>query len=132
MRALDLRRDSRRRAGAGEPRQLEGFDRDDLVFRRLADLVALAIENARLRDEFGVPSARGGQPAQGGGDLDAGPRDAHAVHLDQGLFDCAPPGRGDLRPGTRREFLQIIDEECGVLEDIIHDLLESSIIDAGF
>ena len=34
-------------------------------------------------------------------------------------------------PETQREFLQIIDEECDVLADLIHDLLESSIIDAG-
>jgi signal transduction histidine kinase len=32
---------------------------------------------------------------------------------------------------TQREFLQIIDEECTILQDLIHDLLESSIIDAG-
>jgi signal transduction histidine kinase len=35
-------------------------------------------------------------------------------------------------PETQQEFLQIIDEECTVLQDLIHDLLESSIIDAGF
>lgn len=34
-------------------------------------------------------------------------------------------------PATRREFLQIIDEECDVLQGLIHDLLESSVIDAG-
>jgi len=34
-------------------------------------------------------------------------------------------------PETQQEFLQIIDEECDVLQDLIHDLLESSIIDAG-
>ncbi len=34
-------------------------------------------------------------------------------------------------PETQQEFLQIIDEECTVLQDLIHDLLESSIIDAG-
>ena len=35
-------------------------------------------------------------------------------------------------PDTQREFLKIIDEECDVLQDLIHDLLESSMIDAGF
>jgi signal transduction histidine kinase len=34
-------------------------------------------------------------------------------------------------PETQQEFLQIIDEECDTLQDLIHDLLESSIIDAG-
>jgi signal transduction histidine kinase len=34
-------------------------------------------------------------------------------------------------PETQREFLQFIDEECDVLQGLIHDLLESSIIDAG-
>jgi signal transduction histidine kinase len=33
---------------------------------------------------------------------------------------------------TQHEFLEFIDEECDVLQDLIHDLLESSIIDAGF
>jgi signal transduction histidine kinase len=32
---------------------------------------------------------------------------------------------------AQREFLKIIDRECDVLQDLIHDLLESSIIDAG-
>jgi signal transduction histidine kinase len=32
---------------------------------------------------------------------------------------------------VQQEFLTIIDQECDVLEEIIHDLLESSIIDAG-
>ncbi|MGD9100283.1 MAG: ATP-binding protein, partial [Anaerolineae bacterium] len=34
-------------------------------------------------------------------------------------------------PQSQAEFLQIIDQECDVLQDLIHDLLESSIIDAG-
>jgi signal transduction histidine kinase len=34
-------------------------------------------------------------------------------------------------PEAQGEFLQIIDEECNILQDLIHDLLESSIIDAG-
>jgi signal transduction histidine kinase len=34
-------------------------------------------------------------------------------------------------PETQQEFLQIIDSECDVLTDLIHDLLESSVIDAG-
>jgi signal transduction histidine kinase len=36
-----------------------------------------------------------------------------------------------FRPETQREFLQMIDEECDILQDLIRDLLESSIIDAG-
>jgi signal transduction histidine kinase len=32
---------------------------------------------------------------------------------------------------TQREFLQFIDAECDVLETLIHDFLESSLIDAG-
>jgi len=34
-------------------------------------------------------------------------------------------------PETQREFLQIIDEECDTLQDLIHDVLESSNIEAG-
>jgi len=36
-----------------------------------------------------------------------------------------------FKPETQREFLQFIDEECDVLQTLIRDLLESSIIDAG-
>jgi signal transduction histidine kinase len=32
---------------------------------------------------------------------------------------------------AQQEFLRIIDQECDVLQNLIHDLLESSIIDAG-
>jgi signal transduction histidine kinase len=34
-------------------------------------------------------------------------------------------------PQAQQEFLKIMDQECDVLQDLIHDLLESSIIDAG-
>lgn len=34
-------------------------------------------------------------------------------------------------PATQREFLQIIDEECDVLQGLIRDLLEAAVIDAG-
>ena len=37
----------------------------------------------------------------------------------------------DFSPETQREFLEIVDEECEVLQSLIHDLLESSVIDAG-
>jgi len=36
-----------------------------------------------------------------------------------------------LPPEARREFLQIIDQECDVLQELVHNLLESSRIDAG-
>lgn len=34
-------------------------------------------------------------------------------------------------PDKQREFLQFIDEECDTLVNLIHDLLESSVLDAG-
>ncbi len=36
-----------------------------------------------------------------------------------------------LGPENQQQFLEIIDEECDILQNLIHDLLESSIIDAG-
>ncbi len=36
-----------------------------------------------------------------------------------------------FNPATQREFLQIIDEECDVLQGLIRDLLEAAVIDAG-
>jgi signal transduction histidine kinase len=44
-----------------------------------------------------------------------------ALLMDDISFDCE----------TKKEFLQIIDQECDILQDLIHDLLESSIIDSG-
>jgi signal transduction histidine kinase len=37
----------------------------------------------------------------------------------------------EFAPDTQTEFLKIIDRECDVLQDLIHDFLESAIVDAG-
>jgi signal transduction histidine kinase len=36
-----------------------------------------------------------------------------------------------FEPQAQHQFLEMIDQECDVLQDLIHDLLESSTIDAG-
>jgi signal transduction histidine kinase len=98
----------------------------------IADLVALSVESARLREDI--------QSAQALSEANRLKAElistlAHemrtpltsikgystALLMEEVTFDLE----------TQREFLQFIDEECDVLQTLIHDLLESSIIDAG-
>ena len=109
------------------------FVPEDLSFLyALADLVALSVENARLREELQAVRA-----------LDEANRLkaelistlAHEMRTPltsiKGYSTALLMEDATFSPETQREFLQIIDEECDVLQDLIHDLLESSIIDAG-
>jgi len=109
------------------------FVRADLPFLQdVADLIALSIENARLNQER--------QAAQA---LDEANRLkselistlAHEMRTPltsiKGYSTALLMEETTFSPETQQEFLQIIDEECDVLQDLIHDLLESSIIDAG-
>jgi two-component system sensor histidine kinase KdpD len=98
----------------------------------VAQLFALAIENARLHDEL--------QAVQAAEETDRFKAElistlAHemrtpltsikgfstALLMEEPTFDLA----------TQHEFLEIIDQECDVLTNLIHDLLESSSMDAG-
>jgi signal transduction histidine kinase len=105
----------------------------DLPFlRALADLIALSIENAHLREE--LQSARALEEANR---LKAELIStlAHEMRTPltsiKGYSTALLMEEATFSPETQQEFLQIIDEECTVLQDLIHDLLESSIIDAG-
>jgi signal transduction histidine kinase len=118
---------------------------EDLAFLQdVAQLFALAIEH----------SVSGGWSAAGGG---AGPRRqwqaafaleetnrlkaelistlAHEMRTPltsiKGYSTALLLEEASFSQETQREFLQIIDQECDVLQDLIHDLLESSAIDAG-
>jgi signal transduction histidine kinase len=119
---------------------LESFSRStsftsgDLDFLcPVADLLALSIENVQLRDELDDVrslSEANRLKAEVISTLAHEMRTpltsikgyATALLLEDAVFNS----------DTQREFLQIIDEECDVLQNLIHDLLESSIIDAGF
>jgi signal transduction histidine kinase len=114
-------------------RQTDGFLRGDIPWlEAVADLIALAIENAYLREELQATKA-----------LEEANRLkselistlAHEMRTPltsiKGYSTALLMEEASFDPGTEKEFLQIIDEECDVLQDLIHDLLESSIIDAG-
>jgi signal transduction histidine kinase len=113
-------------------RQPGSFTDADLPFlQAVADLIALSIENARLNQELHAHS------------LDEANRLkaelistlAHEMRTPlasiKGYSTALLMEEATFSPETQREFLQIIDEECDILQDLIHDLLESSIIDAG-
>ncbi len=109
------------------------FDRDDIPFlEAVADLIALSIENARLRHELQITRS-----LEEANRLKAELIStlAHEMRTPltsiKGYSTALLMDELSFRPETQQEFLQIIDEECSVLQDLIHDLLESSIIDAG-
>jgi signal transduction histidine kinase len=110
-----------------------GFTDNDLDFLwRLADLLSLAIENARLHEELHniqALSEANRLKAELISTL------AHEMRTPltsiKGYSTALLLEEGTFSPETQREFLQIIDEECDTLQNLIHDILESSIIDAG-
>ena len=109
------------------------FFRADLPFlQTVADLVALSVEGARLRENF--------QSAQALSEANRLKAElistlAHEMRTPltsiKGYSTALLMEEVTFDPETQREFLQFIDEECDVLQTLIHDLLESSIIDAG-
>jgi signal transduction histidine kinase len=110
------------------------FTPDDLDFLCLVtDLLALSIENIQLRDE--LDEVRSSSEANR---LKAEVIStlAHEMRTPltsiKGYSTALLLENATFSSQTQREFLQIIDEECDVLQNLIHDLLESSIIDAGF
>jgi signal transduction histidine kinase len=117
-----------------ESRQkVDGFtDQDIMYLRAAADLIALSIDNARLRAEL-----QSTQALEEANRLKAELIStlAHEMRTPltsiKGYSTALLMEETSFAPKTQREFLQIIDEECDVLQDLIHDLLESSIIDAG-
>ena len=109
------------------------FIHEDIPFlNAIADLIALSIENARLKEELQVTRS-----------LEEANRLkeelistlAHEMRTPltsiKGYSTAMLMEEVTFDPETQQEFLQIIDEECDTLQDLIHDLLESSIIDAG-
>jgi signal transduction histidine kinase len=98
----------------------------------LADLTALFADYARLRQKTQVPEAWG-EAEEPKTDLVA--TLAHEMRTPltsiKGYSTALLMEEACFSAETRREFLQIIDEECDVLQELIHDLLESSTFDAG-
>jgi len=114
-------------------RQEGTFDTSDLPFlEAVAELITMSIENMRLSRELQATKA-----------LKEANRLkeelistlAHEMRTPltaiKGYATALLMEEVSFSPSTQQEFLQIIDEECDVLQNLIHDLLESSIIDAG-
>ncbi len=109
------------------------FTPADLPFLQdVAELIALAIENARLGRELQVAQALS----------EANRLKAELISIlahemrtpltsIKGYSTALLMEESNFSPEVQREFLQIVDDECDVLQSLIHDLLESSIIDAG-
>jgi len=114
-------------------RQPASFTREGRAFlQRVADLITLSIENARLREEMESTKALS----------EANRLKAELISIlahemrtpltsIKGYSTALLMEESTFSPETQQEFLQIINEECDVLQDLIRDLLESSIIDAG-
>jgi signal transduction histidine kinase len=113
-------------------RQPGSFVHEDLAFlQHVADIIALAIES-HLREEI--------QAAQSLDEANRLKADlistlAHEMRTPltsiKGYSTALLMEEANFSPETQHEFLQIIDEECDTLQDLIRDLLESSIIEAG-
>jgi signal transduction histidine kinase len=110
-----------------------GFDRGDLPFlQAVVDLIGLAVENARLRVQ--LEEARALEEANRlKGELLSVL--AHEMRTPltsiKGYTTALLMQEVSFDPRAQSEFLEIIDEECDTLESLVHDLLESSVIDGG-
>jgi signal transduction histidine kinase len=117
--------ENRRRPGSFAPTDLPFWE-------AIADLIAPAIENAYLSQKLQITQA-----LVEGNRLKAELISilAHEMRTPltsiKGYSTALLMEESHFSSETQSEFLQIIDEECDVLQDLIHDLLESSIIDAG-
>jgi len=112
--------------------QPDSFRAELPFLQGVANLVALAIESARLNQE-----RQAAQVIEEANRLKSELIStlAHEMRTPltsiKGYSTALLMEESTFSPKTQQEFLQIIDEECDVLQDLIHDLLESSIIDAG-
>ena len=114
-------------------RNANSFVRADLPFLQIvADLIALSGEGFRLRENL--------QSAQVLSEANRLKPElistlAHEMRTPltsiKGYSTALLMEEVTFKPETQREFLQFIDEECDVLQTLIHDLLESSVIEAG-
>mgnify|MGYP001163035368 CR=1 FL=1 len=105
----------------------------DLPFlQAVVDLVALAVDNARLRLRLEGAKALEEANRLKGELLSVL---AHEMRTPltsiKGYCTALLMRDTSFHPDDQRSFLEIIDEECDTLEALVHDLLESSVIDAG-
>lgn len=102
------------------------------LLQGLCDLIALSIDNARLREEV-----RGAQALEETDRFKAELLSTLAHEMRTPLTAIKGYATAllmeDVSFSSERsaEFLHIIDRECDVLQELIHDFLESAILDAG-
>ena len=109
------------------------FVQSDLPFlQAVMDLVALAVENAHLRVQLEETKALDQANRLKGELLSVL---AHEMRTPltsiKGYTTALLMEEASFDTDNQRQFLEIIDEECDTLESLVHDLLESSVIDAG-
>lgn len=114
-------------------RKVHVFSPDDiLLLQYAAAALALAIENADLREELQASQAINESNQV---KADALSFLAHEMRTPltsiKGYSTALLMDEASFEPETQREFLRLIDEECDALVNLIHDLLESSMIEAG-
>ena len=109
------------------------FQEENLsFFEALAGLIATAIDRVRLQDE-----AREARALEEANRLKGELLSILAHEIRTALASIKGYSSALLledvqwEPGKQREFLEIIDTECDTISEIVRDLLESSIIDAG-
>lgn len=102
------------------------------LLQDVADLMALAIQTFREREARQTAQA-GNEDRQRKAELVSVL--AHEMRTPltsiKGYSTALLMEDAAFDPQTQREFLQIIDEECDVLQGLIRDLLEAAVIDAG-
>ncbi|MDD4876773.1 MAG: ATP-binding protein [Dehalococcoidales bacterium] len=109
------------------------FNEDSLVFFRvIANLITGAIENTALCNDLKYKDTLVGDDRYKAALI---PTLAHEIRTPltsiKGYSTALLMEEANFTPETQREFLEIIDKECDVLENLVSDYLESSIIDAG-
>lgn len=109
------------------------FREEDLsFFGALAGLIATAIDRVRLQDEAREVRALEEANRLKGELLSIlGHEMRTPLASIKGYSTALLLEDVQWEPGKQREFLEIIDAECDTLSEIVRDLLESSIIDAG-
>lgn len=116
-----------------EHRGSDGFGPDDLVrLRPAATLISLYLQNALLQDE--VRSDRSFMEANRlrSESLSILAHDMRTpLTAIKGYATTLLMEEVQFSRDKQREFLQLIDEACDSLVNLIHDLLESSVLDAG-
>lgn len=109
------------------------FSQADLtLLQYVADLISLSVENTRLRRALQTIQA---QDETNRLKAELVSILAHEMRTPltsiKGYSTALLMEEADFAPEMQREFLQLIDAECDTLQDLIHNLLESTVIDTG-